>query len=236
MILFGPDDDLNHLDTNDFRAQHITAILKLGKGDKFLSGWLNGPMGVSTITGINQTGLTLDHNWTIPAVQPAPLTLIIGLVRPPTAQRLLKDLTSSGVSALHFIVTRLTEKSYASSHLWVKNEYQKWLREGAQQTRTTRLPEVFFGETLKRALGRVQPMQKKYLLDPQGERFHFSDLPGEEETAVLLVGPERGLVDEEIAQCRESGFLLRSLSDRVLRTETACIGSTTLMLSGMKSD
>lgn len=47
--------------------------------------------------------------------------------------------------------------------------------------------------------------------------------------AVLLVGPEGGLTDEEIDACRAAGFVEASLGPRTLRFETAAIAGLALL-------
>ncbi len=47
--------------------------------------------------------------------------------------------------------------------------------------------------------------------------------------AILLVGPEGGLTDEEVAVCRAAGFVEASLGPRTLRFETASIAGLALL-------
>jgi 16S rRNA (uracil1498-N3)-methyltransferase len=47
------------------------------------------------------------------------------------------------------------------------------------------------------------------------------DDKGAPENAALLIGPEGGLADQEVALACESGFEVLQLGPRVLRTETA---------------
>jgi len=59
-------------------------------------------------------------------------------------------------------------------------------------------------------------------------------LPGERTPPVkkvlILIGPEGGFSDDEIALCRSSGFETVYLGGRRLRTETAAIASLTLIM------
>ena len=50
-------------------------------------------------------------------------------------------------------------------------------------------------------------------------------------TVVLLIGPEGGLSEEEIAHAQRAGYKPLTLGPRVLRTETAPLAALTLLQS-----
>jgi RsmE family RNA methyltransferase len=233
IILFDKGEESLPLALSDKRSLHIMDILKLGKGSEFRAGLINGPIGSAVIDSIDSSGIHFTVCLKDRPPDPYPLTVIIGLVRPLTAQRLLKDLTAMGVQSLHFIVSRMTEKSYASSHLWTKCEYRHWLVEGAQQTKTSLLPVVHYGNSLKKTLHLLTESGTRILLDPGGPRFPLSGDGVPEPPAIIAVGPERGFTADETDIFTEFGFTGYSLMDRTLRTETAAIAGTALLLSSM---
>ena len=49
------------------------------------------------------------------------------------------------------------------------------------------------------------------------------------DSAALLIGPEGGLAEEEVARAREAGFAALALGPRILRTETAPIVALSLL-------
>jgi 16S rRNA (uracil1498-N3)-methyltransferase len=65
---------------------------------------------------------------------------------------------------------------------------------------------------------------RAYVLNPAGDR-RLRDERVPEKPLLLLVGPEGGLADEEIAAATGAGFSALALGPRVLRTETAGIAA-----------
>jgi 16S rRNA (uracil1498-N3)-methyltransferase len=85
-----------------------------------------------------------------------------------------------------------------------------------EQSGRTRVPNVAPVQTLSRWMPAATGL--RLMLAPGGEKSLKSLQP---EPATLLVGPEGGLADDEIAQARRVGFVPLGLGPRVLRTETA---------------
>lgn len=54
------------------------------------------------------------------------------------------------------------------------------------------------------------------------------------ETIVILIGSEGGFTDEEILKCKELGFVPISLGERRLRTETAAIVASAIVIGKSK--
>ena len=76
------------------------------------------------------------------APAPLPIQLLIGLPRPHTAKRILFEMASMGVHALHFYEATRSEPSYAKSCLWSTDEWKERLLLGTEQSFGTHLPEV----------------------------------------------------------------------------------------------
>lgn len=80
----------------------------------------------------------------------------------------------------------------------------------------------------------LQQCQATYrlVLDPYAKTT-WHDFDAITQDVALLIGPEGGLTEEEIAQARSNNFQPWRLGPRVLRTETAAIAGITLLQSVM---
>jgi 16S rRNA (uracil1498-N3)-methyltransferase len=73
------------------------------------------------------------------------------------------------------------------------------------------------------------PTGEGCLIDPRGDAA-ISAAVGRSGRAALLVGPQAGFSEAEVAQARAAGFAVCGLGPAVLRTETAALVAVTLAL------
>ena len=111
------------LPRTDRRVQHIFKILKKQAGDELLAGIaddglgengrgpLAGQVGTAHIVSWDGRHLVLNFSPVEPAPPLHPLTILLGFPRPIQANRILKDLTSLGVTRIILSGTELGEKS-----------------------------------------------------------------------------------------------------------------------------
>ena len=214
----------------DPRAVHLLDVLRRRPGDTFDAGLIDGPRGRGTLIAIAEEALTLSFAWGEPPPPLSPVHLLIGLPRPQTARDLLRDATTLGVAAMHFVRTDRGEASYARSKLWTSGEWKECVIKGAAQAFCTRLPEVIRDDTLADTIARLPADAVRLVLDNyEGtEALSRSELSGCP-AAVLALGSERGWSAAERELLRTRGFTFVHLGSRVLRTETACVAAVTLL-------
>jgi len=143
LILFRQDEIGKPLPKRDDRTIHLVKVLHKSVGDYFDAGLLNGPVGLGRIIAIEPDGslgvaLELDR----PAPERLPLRVAVGFPRPIQLRRLLRDLSSLGVSHIDLLVTELGEKSYQDTTLLSDGGAEQALIEGAIQSRDTTLPVI----------------------------------------------------------------------------------------------
>ena len=230
IILFRPAEVELPLPRHDSRAGHILEVLRRQPGGSFDAGLVNGPRGRGTLVAVDADSLTLTFTWTEPPPPPERLQVLIGLPRPQTARDILRDLTTLGAAALHFIRTEKGEPSYARSRLWQSGEWERHVIAGAAQAFSTQVPLVTHGQSLAGALAAVPADSWRIALDnyEASSPLAGGNLPVGR-TAVLAIGAERGWSATERAQLRAAGFAFGHLGSRVLRTETACVAAVTLL-------
>jgi 16S rRNA (uracil1498-N3)-methyltransferase len=74
------------------------------------------------------------------------------------------------------------------------------------------------------------PSGEGCLIDPRGEAA-ISAVAGRTGRAALLVGPQAGFSEAEVARARDTGLAVCGLGSATLRTETAAIAAVTLALA-----
>jgi len=230
LILFKKEEISKPIPSSDTRYQHIKNILKMSCNDIFDSGIINGPGGKAEIKEFSAEHMVVDftEEWKSPPLYP--VTLIIGTPRPPTARRLLKDITSMGIERIWFTATELGEKSYLTSKLWKDEKYMEYVLEGAQQGESTLLPEIRRFYSLKKCLEELEEGHF-YALDNNESQGSISEIQTESGRTVIAVGSERGWTENERNQLKEKSFTMKSMGSRVLRTETACTMATGFVLA-----
>jgi 16S rRNA (uracil1498-N3)-methyltransferase len=231
LILFALSEIDRPLPRTDRRAVHLLDVLHRREGGTFDAGLINGPRGKATVRAITADAVWLDFAWG-PPLPPVPtLALLIGLPRPQTARAVLRDATTLGATALHFVRTEKGDPNYAQSTLWSSGEWRRHLLAGAEQAFDPRIPEVRHGATLLETLAILGDGDgARVALDNYESPYALSAVavaPGS--PVVLAFGAERGWSERERLLLREHGFALAHLGERVLRTETAVVAALALV-------
>lgn len=245
IVLFSPEEISLPLCLEDSRATHILRILHKTVGDTFEAGIINGKAGIATIKGITQKAISFDFEPTSEGKPLYPLTMIIGFPRPIQLKRLLRDVASLGVCAVHLTATELGEKSYLKSTLSQHENAYAMLKDGSVQAKSSHVPQLFIHSSLKECLGSFYEDKKslRVALDNVKPECHLMELKelSQDSKDVLLsqgvvaaIGSERGWTDKERNLLVNSGFKLCGMGQRVLRTETASTVAAGLILSKME--
>jgi RsmE family RNA methyltransferase len=233
---------------HDARAVHLRKVLSARPGDSFAAGVLGGALGRLTVLSVSREGTAFRFTEEAPPLPLLPLEIIIGAARPLVTRRLLKDLSSLGLKALHFVAARLSEKSYLESSLWKNGEYKDCMKEGLVQSGNTLLPEARLYKQLEDCIaaltpaapentGETAPEILRCVFDPSGE-LSLAHLARPAHGAppagmILAVGPERGWTQNELESFIKAGFRVYSMGKRILRTEAAALAASVAALSRM---
>lgn len=230
LILLEPDELGRPLPPTDRRARHVLDVLRRGIGDTFDAGVIDGPRGKATLTALGADGLAFAFAATEPAPAPEPVTLIVGLPRPQTARDILRDATTLGAGAIHFVRTEKGDANYAQSSLWSSGEWRRHAVAGAEQAFATVLPAVTHGRPLAEAVDALAAGALRLALDnyESPAALGAASLPPRA-PVVLAIGGERGWSAAERSLLRAEGFAFAHLGARVLRTETAVVAALAIL-------
>ncbi|MFM7749602.1 MAG: 16S rRNA (uracil(1498)-N(3))-methyltransferase, partial [Opitutaceae bacterium] len=226
LVLFEADEIGRPLPRSDRRARHVLDVLRRGEGEAFDAGVINGPRGRARLATVAADSVTFAFEPTHPPDPPPAITLLAGLPRPQTARDILRDATTLGVAALHFVVTEKTEPGYTRSTLWTSGEWRRHAIAGAEQAFDTLLPEVTWGRPLAEVAALSGAGDELSALDnyespaPLGAALLAPGRP-----VVLAVGGEHGWSAADRATLRAAGFAFHHLGRRVLRAESAVVAA-----------
>jgi len=152
------------------------------------------------------------------------VTLVLALPRPKFVGRILQASAAMGVKRILLIHTARVEKSYWNSSVLKPASLRRHLMLGLAQARDTVLPEIEClrgPPDLTDALpGLVRDHEQVLVADAAGAEPCPLGVDG---PTALLVGPEGGLLDEELASWGHAGATVVSLGRRALRVEHAVV-------------
>ena len=163
IILFEESESDRLLPLDDARARHVVDVIGCKEGDSFDVGLVNGPRGKARIARISKRGLQLDFHFAVEVPTLYPVELIIGLPRPPSARRILKDLTTQGVEKMHFVSTDKERNPISIAGYGPVGNTGVCCAKGPNRL-SARLPEVALHESLTDCIANL-PMGERLALD-----------------------------------------------------------------------
>jgi len=134
------------------------------------------------------------------------------------------------ITSARSIIQGNGEPSSARSERW-----SRLVTEAAEQCGRGRLPRVDAPMTLEDAVRGAKGLKLAPYEEERGLRLtaHLRALRERPRVVSLLIGPEGGFEPSEIALARESGWTSVSLGPRVMRSETAGIIASALVLDAL---
>jgi 16S rRNA (uracil1498-N3)-methyltransferase len=118
----------------------------------------------------------------------------------------------------------------------IEHQRERWQRialEAAQQSERWNVPVIDAPVTLPELLTRSKSATSKIILAERSDGTSLTTAPlsGAGNEVWLLVGPEGGWDDEELAQLLQQGYTAVTLGRRILRAETAAIAAISVLQS-----
>jgi RsmE family RNA methyltransferase len=226
LILLSPDD----LEAEGFarvrdprRLAHLHQVHRARRGDRLTLGIEGGRIGRGELLSLDdqEARFAIEHLEQLPP--PAlPVHLVLALPRPRMLARSLEHATALGVKHITLLHSRRVEKSYWQSPELADDKIRHHLVLGLEQARDTCLPEVSLAKGFRPFVEDILPG----LLETQRGLVAHPGMPdacprGVTAPTLLLVGPEGGFIDWEIAKLLAAGCEGIHLGPRILRVETA---------------
>src|SRR6266699_3423529 len=229
-------------------AHQVRDVLRLTIGEQLLLLDNSGDEVVASVTTTSKTGVDVHLLERRPGKSESPVHIILcqGLLKSARFEWILEKGTELGVTTF---VPTLCHRSMAGLEHSGPSKLQRWqhiIQEAAEQCGRTRLPELLPIRPLTHALHDIPPGALA-LMPWEEEREHsLRDVlrlrkeeissPGDTQsidaqftkpaiTVVLFIGPEGGLMAEEIKLAQRYGVQVVTLGPRILRAETAALAA-----------
>jgi 16S rRNA (uracil1498-N3)-methyltransferase len=152
------------------------------------------------------------------------ITLIQGIGKGDKNEFVVKYATQFGVDTIVFVeMKRSISKMDPLTWDKKKDRYEKIAQESARLSHRNTVPKVVFIESLKHL---HTPFDHAFVAYENDRKTTFLDKIHEikpNESIALLVGPEGGIDELEMALLKDKRFISVGLGNRILQTEVACL-------------
>lgn len=205
------------------RQQHIRKVIRPRLGDTVTVGLLNQEVGEGTVVAMGDREVELEVLWEGPPPAALPVTLMMALPRPKFLFKSLQLAATMGVKDIHLFNSSRVDKSFWQSGKLAQDAMHQHLLLGLEQAKDTVLPTVqlhrLFAPLMNDHLPSLIEGRRCLLAHPAPDSHPCPRALTE--PTVLALGPERGLIDYEVASFQARGFEVIGLGRRILRTEQA---------------
>ncbi|HEX5760252.1 MAG TPA: RsmE family RNA methyltransferase [Thermoanaerobaculia bacterium] len=205
--------------------RHLFRARRLAAGERLRVVDGRGRARWAEVARVERSGAALALGEPAPANEPAfRLELLVAVFRPERAAWLVEKATEVGVGAVRFLHTERAPRTFGAGTL---ERLRRVAAAAVEQCGRSRLPEVSgvhdWGELARLA----DPLPDRRLLDPAAA-VEWRGPAGA--AGALLVGPEGGWTEAEVAAARVLGFAATGLGPRTLRAETAAVVAASRLL------
>ena len=212
-------------------ATHVSRVLRLRGGDVVVlfngDGWEHAGRIAALRSGEVDIEL-LSREAGIPD-PPLAVSLMQGIARGERMDLVVQKATELGVSRIVPVLAARSVVRLDGRQAQRKLEHWRAVAVAAcEQSGRARLPAIEPPAPLEQALQRAAPEGSRITLSP-GAGASLAALDAGNAPVTLLIGPEGGLTDAEVALARSAGFEPRSLGPRILRTETAALAALAVL-------
>ena len=214
---------------------YLFRVRRLRGGDEVTLFDGHGHEACATITTIGATTATLSVG-EVSAARPAPhraeLVMLVALIKGERMDWAVQKLVELGVAEIIPVAAARCVVKLDDARARKRRERLVAIgRAAARQCTRTTVPEIHLVHDLDDALARVAEIPLKLgFWTSARETSLRSRLPDPPPPRIaVLIGPEGGFTDAEIASAEEQGFLAVGLGPRILRAETAAIAAAAVL-------
>jgi 16S rRNA (uracil1498-N3)-methyltransferase len=211
-----------HTITDTEQIKHLKNILKLVPGEEIVLTNGKGFGAIFAIAEYQKEGIMLEKTQDLlKETLGVDIILACAILKQDHFELVAQKTTELGITSIIPLVTDRTIKSGIK-----EIRLQKIIKEAAEQSERTTLPALSNVTSFKEYMSKASASQRPiYLLDPSGIP-HTQLVIEKDKSRTILIGPEGGWTEQELAQAHEAGVTIVSLGTTILRAETAAIVGT----------
>ena len=217
------------IELDDNAARHVGKVLRMQPGQSLVLFNGDGMDYPATLTDVGKKRVTAELGQPQDNHLEAPLRIVLGqtLSRGDRMDYAVQKSVEAGVAVIVPLVTERCEVKLKGDREDKRlRHWQSVAISAAEQCGRAVVPEITPVMTVDQWLDYTQSCDARLVLHHRTTQALDSlDKPG---SVALMIGPEGGLSDEEIAAAEQAGFLATALGPRVMRTETAPVAAITL--------
>ena len=212
--------------------RHVARVLRARTGDKLTLFDGNGTETDAEVLSVerDRTTLALGPRRHVAAPAGARIVLLQSLARGERMDWIVQKTTELGVHEIIPVAAeRSTVRLSAAEAASRRSRWEKIAREAARQCGRADLPTIAPRLPFAKAI-EAGPTGALRLALWEGSQGHpiRTALTGSPQTVTLLVGPEGGLAEQEVALAATASFQMVGLGPRILRVETAAMVAVAL--------
>jgi 16S rRNA (uracil1498-N3)-methyltransferase len=218
------------------QSHQVCHVLRLKPGDTIVVLDGSGTEYNVTLTAVSRTEAAgqVTSKQRAPGEPAAEVTLFQSLLMREKFEWVLQKATEVGVSQF---VPVLTERSLVRTKAIEENKLERWRRiltEAAEQSHRGRVPQLEPILPFDEAVLRLRDYDRCIIAAPSDGAATLHDalqgMTRSPASVAVMIGPEGGFTEEEVALACDKGAVRVGLGPRILRTETAAIVACALTL------
>ncbi|GAB3782994.1 16S rRNA (uracil(1498)-N(3))-methyltransferase [Dyella agri] len=205
-------------------GEHVARVLRLAAGDPLTLFNGDGSDYTATITSVGKREVLVrvQDQQVVDRESPLRLTLAQGVARGEKMDLIVQKATELGVARIVPLLTERAEVKLDAARAEKRLAHWRAVAASAcEQCGRARLPEILPAQTLPVWLASLDGDAAMRLALLPEAAVSVRELRAADAGALLVVGPEGGLGERDVALLGESGFTGLRLGPRILRTETA---------------
>jgi len=216
------------------QAHQVRNVLRLAPPDRIIVLDNTGFEYEAELTTLHQEKLhaRILHKRLVNTEPDTQLSLMPSLLPREKFEHILQKCTEVGVARFLPIVTRRSLIKDPKIKTAKLTRWRKIITEAAEQSHRGRIPHLAAPVTFADATRHFGDFDTVLLAWPRAENHDLRNIlpPANPAKIALLIGPEGDFTDDEVTAARQKGAVPFSLGPRILRTETAAIVASALII------